>query len=51
MAVRTIQISKSKFVAVYLQVHQPELAAESDDGQEARFEEGQEVGILARPAF
>jgi len=58
MPVGTIQLSKSKFVAgvqclkrLYLQLYQPELAAESDDGQEALFEQGQEVGILARTAF
>jgi hypothetical protein len=54
----TIHLSKSKFVAgvqclkrLYLQIHQPVLAAEADPEQEARLEEGQEVGILARSAF
>lgn len=37
--------------ALYLHVHQPELAAEADAGQEARLEQDQEVGILARSAF
>lgn len=53
-----IRLSKSKFVAgiqclkrLYLQIHQPELALEVDEGQEARFEQGQEVGVLARSAF
>jgi hypothetical protein len=43
-----VRLSKSKFVAgvqclkrLYLQIYQPELAAESDDEQEARFEQGQ----------
>ena len=52
------RLSKSKFTAgvqclkrLYLQVHQPELAGEIDDEQEARLEEGQEVGRLAQKAF
>ncbi|HXB75038.1 MAG TPA: DUF2779 domain-containing protein [Candidatus Acidoferrales bacterium] len=51
-------MSKSKFVAgvqclkrLYLQIYQSELAAESDDGQEARLEQGNEVGRLAQSAF
>lgn len=54
----TIHLSKSKFVAgvqclkrLYLQSHQPDLVADADPGQEARLEQGQEVGILARSAF
>jgi len=53
-----VRLSKSKFVAgvqclkrLYLQIYQPELAEESDDGQEARLEQGDEVGRLARSAF
>ena len=53
-----IRISKSKFVAgvqclkrLYFQVHQPELAEEADEGQEARLEQGQEVGLLAQRRF
>ena len=53
-----IRISKSKFVAgiqcakrLYFQVHQPELAEEADEGQEARLEQGQEVGLLAQKRF
>lgn len=53
-----VRLSKSKFVAgvqclkrLYLQVHQPELAGEADEGQEARLEEGQAVGRLAQKAF
>jgi len=49
------RISKSKFVAgiqclkrLYFQVHSPELA---DEGQEARFVQGQEVGLLAQKRF
>jgi len=50
-----IRISKSKFVAgvqclkrLYFQVHQPELA---DEGQQARLEQGHEVGLLAQRRF
>jgi predicted RecB family nuclease len=53
-----IRISKSKFVAgiqcakrLYFQVHQPELAEEADEDQEARLEQGQEVGLLAQKRF
>ncbi len=52
------QISKSKFVAgaqclkrLYLQVHQPELAAEPDASGSAIMEQGQEVGRLAHQLF
>jgi predicted RecB family nuclease len=52
------RISKSKFVAgcqclkrVYLQVHQPELAAEPDGTADAIIEQGREVGLLARQMF
>ncbi len=50
-----VRISKSKFVAgvqclkrIYLQVHQPELADEADEGQQARLDQGNEVGLLAQ---
>ncbi len=53
-----MRISKSKFVAgcqcpkrLYLQVHQPELAAEPDAASEAAMEQGREVGLLARQLF
>jgi Domain of unknown function(DUF2779) len=53
-----MRISKSKFVAgcqclkrVYLQVHEPELAAEPDAAAEAIIEQGREVGLLARKLF
>jgi hypothetical protein len=53
-----IRLSKSKFVAglqclkrLYLQVHQPELAQQADESQEARFEQGHEVGLLAQTRF
>lgn len=53
-----MRISKSKFVAgcqclkrLYLQVHEPELAAEPDDAVEAIIEQGREVGLLARQMF
>lgn len=53
-----IRISKSKFVAgiqclkrLYLEVHQPELAEDANEDQEARLEQGQEVGLLAQKRF
>jgi predicted RecB family nuclease len=53
-----ITISKSKFVAgaqclkrLYLQVHQPELAAEPNASGYAIMEQGQEVGRLAHQLF
>jgi len=53
-----MRISKSKFVAgvqclkrLYLQVHQPELAAESDAADEVVIEQGHEVGLLAHQLF
>lgn len=52
------RLSKSKFVAgvqclkrLYLQVYEPELAAESDDATDAILNQGTEVGALARGAF
>jgi len=53
-----MRISKSKFMAgrqclkrLYFQVHQPELAVESDDASEAVIEQGRDVGLLARQMF
>jgi predicted RecB family nuclease len=53
-----MRISKSKFVAgvqclkrVYLQVHQPGLAAELDEASRAVIEQGREVGLVAQKAF
>ena len=53
-----MRISKSKFCAgvqclkrLYLQVHQPELAAEPDAASEAIIQQGREVGMLARTLF
>lgn len=53
-----MRISKTKFVAgvqclkrLYWQVHAPELAAEPDPATEAIFEQGHEVGLLARQLF
>jgi hypothetical protein len=53
-----MRISKSKFVAgaqclkrLYWQVHQPDLAAESDAAAYAIMEQGHEVGLLARQLF
>jgi hypothetical protein len=54
----SIKLSKSKFVAgcqclkrLYLQVHEPELAAEPDAAADAIIEQGREVGMLARKLF
>jgi predicted RecB family nuclease len=54
----TIKLSKSRFVAgcqcpkrLYLQVHQPTLAAEPDAATDAIIEQGREVGMLARQLF
>jgi hypothetical protein len=51
-------LSKSKFVAgvqclkrLYFQICQPELAEAGDEGQEARLEQGNEVGLLAQSRF
>jgi predicted RecB family nuclease len=53
-----MKISKSKFCVgvqclkrLYLQVHQPELAAEPDAASEAVIEQGGDVGLLARQMF
>ncbi len=53
-----MRISKSKFIAgcqcpkrLFLQVHQPELAAEPDAAAEAIIQQGREVGMLARRLF
>jgi len=53
-----MRLSKSRFTAglqchkrLYLQIHQPELAAEPDESTQARFEQGTEVGQLARGLF
>ena len=52
------RLSKSRFLAglqclkrLYLEVHQPELAGEIDEGQQTIFDQGHEVGELARSAF
>lgn len=54
----TIKLSKSRFVAgcqclkcFYLQVHQPELAAEPEGAAGAIIEQGRKVGLLARKMF
>lgn len=54
----TMKLSKSKFIAgcqclkrLYLQVHEPELAADPDGATEAIIEQGHEVGLLARQLF
>jgi hypothetical protein len=53
-----MRLSKSRFTAglqchkrLYLQVHQPGLAAEPDASTQARFEQGIEVGRVARGLF
>ena len=53
-----VRLSKSKFVAgvqclkrLYFQIYQPELAEAGDEGQEARLEQGNEVGLLAQARF
>jgi hypothetical protein len=53
-----MRISKSKFVSgvqclkrLYLQVHEPELAAEFDEARKAVIEQGSQVGRLAQSAF
>jgi hypothetical protein len=52
------RLSKSRIVkglqcpkALYLSVHQPELAAEADEAQEMIFAQGNEVGIEAHKRF
>ena len=54
----SMRISKTKFVAccqclkrLYLQVHEPGLAAEPEDAVDAVIEQGREVGLLARKLF
>lgn len=54
----TVMLSKSKFLAgcqclkrLYLQVREPELAAEPDGAADAIIEQGREVGLLARQLF
>jgi hypothetical protein len=58
LSMATVRISKSRFMAgtqclkrLYLLVHQPELAAEPDASAEAIFQQGREVGMLARQLF
>ena len=53
-----MNISKSKFMAgvqclkrLYLRVHEPQLAAQPEDTDEAIIEQGKEVGLLARQLF
>lgn len=54
----TIKLNKSRFLAgvqclkrLYLQVHQPDLAAKLAPAAEAIIEQGHEVGMLARQLF
>jgi predicted RecB family nuclease len=54
----TIKLSKSRFISglqclkrLYLQVHEPALAAEPDSAASAIIEQGREVGMLARKLF
>src|ERR1700758_1340227 len=53
-----MKISKSKFLAgnqclkrLYFLVHQPELAGQPGDANDAIIEQGREVGLLARQLF
>jgi hypothetical protein len=53
-----MRISKSKFVAgvqclkrLYLEVHEPGLAAELDDASKAVMEQGHQVRLVAQRAF
>jgi hypothetical protein len=53
-----MRLSKSRFTTglqchkrLYLQVHRPELAAQPDESQQARFDQGTEVGRVARGLF
>jgi predicted RecB family nuclease len=53
-----VTISKSNYVAgvqclkrLYLQIHQPELAAQSESSDYRMMEQGREVGLLARQLF
>lgn len=52
------KLSKSKFLAgcqclkrLYLKVHEPETAPEPDEVQQAQFDQGHAVGVLATKAF
>jgi predicted RecB family nuclease len=54
----SMRISKTKFIAgcqclkrLYLEVHEPKLAAEPDGAVEAIIEQGRDVGMLARQLF
>lgn len=54
----TPRLSKSKYLAglqchkrLYLEIHSPELAGEIDEGTQARFDVGTEVGALARGRY
>lgn len=53
-----VNLSKSKYLAglqclkrLYLQCHQPELAGKIDEQQQAIFDQGKEVGLLAQKMF
>jgi predicted RecB family nuclease len=58
IALPPVRLSKSKFVAgvqclkrLYYQIYQPELAEQADESQQARLEQGNEVGLLAQSRF
>jgi predicted RecB family nuclease len=58
MRIMAVMITKFGFLAgcqclkrLYLQVHQPELAAQQGGADEAILEQGREVGLLARQLF
>ena len=53
-----VRLSKSKFVAgvqclkrLYYQIYEPELAGQPDESQQARLQQGNEVGLLAQSRF
>lgn len=55
---RNIHLSKFKFVlglqcekALYLSIHQSDLAAEISDAQQKIFDQGKEVGLYAQKLF
>jgi predicted RecB family nuclease len=57
-AMAPVRLSKSKFTAgvqcpkrLYFQIYRPDLAGAPDDEQEARIDQGNAVGLIARTAF
>ncbi|MEE8608345.1 MAG: hypothetical protein V3S55_12135, partial [Nitrospiraceae bacterium] len=57
-APKTFRLSKSKYLSglqcqkrIYLEIHEPELAAERDEAMQALLDRGTELGELARQRF